>query len=264
MTGNLRLIFDDIRHGKNIDIYLTIMLAIGVAVLGVAGVADYEIISAATLGTLGLIAAAILTGRRTTAELEDAASQLDAGIKTLEREIRGKRRVSDIFSQGYPDLSNEFRTARAISILGYSLSSTITRYYGEFAELLKRRGTLRFLVVSSIPEALTMLVARSYSMHETDVMRNHIESNLARLGTLGELARSRQMQIRTIPYVPPYGMVIIEGLDGMCKAYMKIISFKNPDNQHPSFEVTNEVDSVWFQFFVEQFERMWDIGNEMG
>ena len=50
-VGRLRL---DVRHGRNLDLYIAVAVAVVIAVLGVAGAVDPKVLAAATLAVLAL------------------------------------------------------------------------------------------------------------------------------------------------------------------------------------------------------------------
>lgn len=58
-----RKIWHDIYTGQNLDVYITVVIAIVVAVLGVTDPSKQSIVSSAILATLGLISIGLLTNR---------------------------------------------------------------------------------------------------------------------------------------------------------------------------------------------------------
>lgn len=72
-----RKILEDIRKRQNLDVYLTILGAIGVSILGFAQVADLSIISPAILMVLALVSFSIVTNRHENENLQIALQNLD-------------------------------------------------------------------------------------------------------------------------------------------------------------------------------------------
>jgi hypothetical protein len=56
MKTPLKHFLRDIRHGENIDIYITLALSLILAVLGVIGTIQAAILTAGVLATLGVLA----------------------------------------------------------------------------------------------------------------------------------------------------------------------------------------------------------------
>ena len=101
---------------QNIDIYLVISVAIVVGVLGVMQFVSFEIISAATLATLGLIAVSLLASRKTSDEIKTVNTHVLANLEKLSPALK-KPKISDVFVFGYPVLSDEIKSAKSIKSL---------------------------------------------------------------------------------------------------------------------------------------------------
>ena len=89
MLNYIKLAFKELKNGENLDLYVTITISITVAILGVIGVTKFEILSAAMLAVLGLLANSLLTSRRTMSDVQSAANGLEAEIKYLKNNIFG-------------------------------------------------------------------------------------------------------------------------------------------------------------------------------
>jgi len=252
----LNTVLKEIRRGENLELYLTIILAITVAILGILQIAKFEVISAVILATLGLLASSLLSSRRVITDVKASFDELNAAVKALE--TQGVGHISELLTRSYPDFTEQIRTAKRVSIEGSTLMSTVTRYAGEFARLLQRGGTLRILVSEPVPEVLAMQVFRSSSLKDPTEMKKLMEGNVAVMKALADKASSPdQFEIRVMPYLAPYSLVIIEGDDDISRAYVKLLPFQRPEPESPTFEVHSQYDGEWFQFFLDQFERMW-------
>lgn len=65
----LRRVRHDLSSGENLEIYVTALLSLTLAVLGALDVAGGKVLAAATLATLALLAGGLLGSRRQVAEL---------------------------------------------------------------------------------------------------------------------------------------------------------------------------------------------------
>ena len=258
MAKILGTIFKELRRGENLDLYLTVLLAVVIAIFGILQIASFEIISAAILGTLGLLASSLITNRRASAEAQESFDKLVSNIKSLQDRIGRKTYISELLSLAYPDLTEEIRTAKRVSVEGSTLGSTATRYFAEFTHLLQRGGELRILVSEPTPEVLAMQVFRSSSIKDPAMMTASVNSNVAMMKSLGDkISHPELFEIRTMPYIASYSLAIIEGADGIKKAYVKLLSVQKPEAESPSFELHSRYDEKWFEFFSDQFEKMW-------
>jgi hypothetical protein len=60
-----------------------------------------------------------------------------------------------------------------------------------------------------------------------------------------------------MPYLAPYGLVIIEHSDGTSIVFVKLLTFQKADAEQPSFKVRRDTDGLWNYFFTQQFEMLW-------
>ena len=265
MIKQFNLVIKDIRTGKNLDIYITILIAITISILGVIKAVGFETIGAATLITLGALSYSLLESRRSKKELRKTSNQLVMELKFLQSIIQKEKCLSaDFLSFEYPDLSNSLQQAKKVSILGYSLVTTVTRYYPEFEYLLKQGGSLRFLLPTPDEKIASIMAFRSSSMtNNVDLVLRTVQNSVARIKALIKFStNSQQIQVREISYLPPFGLVIIEDFNGNAKVYVKIMAFRTP-GQLPCFEVNRHTDNIWFSYFTNQFEKLWKISIEI-
>jgi len=61
---SLRIIWEDIKSGRNIDIYITVVVALAIAILDIFSVINQSVISSVTLAVLALVAYSLLQDRR--------------------------------------------------------------------------------------------------------------------------------------------------------------------------------------------------------
>jgi hypothetical protein len=97
----LSRVWKDISSGQNLDVYITVLIAIAVAVLGALDIADVTIIFSAVLATLALVSTSLLVNRHESEEIRNVFSTM-----------KDKHSVADeFFSLGY-DLEEQLRDIR--------------------------------------------------------------------------------------------------------------------------------------------------------
>ncbi len=257
MKKALDRMFDEIKRGENLDLYLTILLAVVIALLGIFQVANFEILSAVILAILGLLASSLLVSRRTITEVKSSFDELASASRTLQEKISNNGHISDFFIRSYPELSGQLQTAKRVSIEGSTLRSTVT-YLAELKKLLQRGGSLRILVSEPVPEVLAMQVFRSSSIKDPVMMTNDMNSQMAMMKSLAEKAQKEgQFEIKTMPYLASYSILMIENDDGVSKIFVKLLPFQRAEKESPAFEIDSQHDTTWFSFFNDQFEKMW-------
>lgn len=170
--------------------------------------------------------------------------------------------ISSYILKGYPDFTNAIRTATRISILGTSLSSSATHYFTNFESFLQRGGSLRIIVSDTIPEVLAMQTYRAASIKEPKQIEELIQSHITIVSKLvDKTAHPDDFQLKVMPYLPPYSITLIEQADGSAVAYVKLLTFQKTESEQPTFAFRRHLDQEWFDYFSDQFERIWHAPN---
>lgn len=261
MINHIKNIIKEVKNGENLDLYLTITLSVIVAVLGIIGITQFQILSAAILAVLGLLANSLLANRRNTSNVKDATNDLRAEIQTLKSNFLSLDNPSIFLLQkGFPDFSQEFHSATRISILGASLHSTTIRYYSDYEKALRRGAYLRVIASEPSPNLLEMLAFRTYALKDSKLLGRSIKDHLSLFQGLSSLS-SGKCETKTIGLVIPFGLVIIENSDGTAKIFVKMMAFRTPGSEYPVFKINNQNNKEWFDFFYNQFEMLWNAGD---
>lgn len=92
----LQKIVIDIQRRQNIDIYITISIAVLVSILGLVQVADQSVISSAVLATLALVSFSLLMNRKENEEIRKALTVTD-NLQERFEEITSRLNVSFTF-----------------------------------------------------------------------------------------------------------------------------------------------------------------------
>ena len=107
----LRRVWDNIRHGENIDLYVAVPLAILIAILGIFGITSPQLIASMTLVILGLLATSLLTNRHAVKELSQKLTQTSNTVFLTD------------FSES--NLERDFEEASELWLVGVSLTTTV-------------------------------------------------------------------------------------------------------------------------------------------
>jgi hypothetical protein len=188
LMANFRIIWNDVKHGENIGVYVTIVAAIAIAVLGLIGVRQ-ELIPSLTLGILSLFAISILNGRRKmesiTQKIEEIKDTLDPAVhieaykdqsesdEVLKEWVKNNRPRKAIIIDYTSHTIREFlrylldnqiqvdlylQTVQTIKSLGIQrqyglLLDGLKEIYVEFSEELKN-GQMKLMYYSVLPSIL--------------------------------------------------------------------------------------------------------------
>lgn len=247
---------------ENVPAFLTVAFAAYVLVQSQRATLTEMEVLLWLLSIVGLLATSELVERfRRLRRIEVASYRTLEAVKALsvgdaEGILRDRRAVTN--------LSKEASKAKKIWACGYSLISLVSAYEGFFAEQLKDKCDLRFLMLdpqSSAAQTLDILVtARSGELIDD------IKSSLARLERVRTSVASTstgQLEVRVLKVAPTCSLLLVD--PDKPDGYVHVEPYPPYhglplDVGRPHFVLT-QAQGRWFQFYCDQFERMWgDIG----
>lgn len=239
----LEKMWEDIRHGENIDQYATILLAFTLGVLGVFGIASAELISSLTLTVLGLLAISNLVNRR---QIEVLSQKVLQSAESF---------FSDEFS---PDFKGNFETAEEIWLIGVTLSRLLKSDYGKIEDKLRKGHSVKVLLVHPEGASLEMAASRYYA----DINRNaktigfEIKKSLNLFCGLQEIAPTK-LEIRTIQNSLTFGGVCINPNSTTGILYLEHFPYRTASDALPKF-ILHASDGRWYDFFNKEIHALWN------
>lgn len=264
MLRHIKTALAEVRAGENLDLYVTIVLAVIVAVLSVFQIVQLELVISVLLTVIAIIASALIVNRRITGELSRTNQQVKSALDEIKASIVRKPLAADVFREGYPDFKSMLNAATSVSVLGAVLSTSVSRYNSDFVKLLERGGTIRMLISEPTPEVLKMQSFRSSTIQDNDFLISTSRNSIKSIKAISERAPFQgNLDLRTMPYLPPYGIIIITEPNDLSTVFVRISSFRVSATEQPTFEVNNQDDKEWFAFYAQQFEYMWNEADKI-
>jgi hypothetical protein len=243
----------DLRSRENLDAYIAVVLGVVLAVLGVLGVVRFELLASGILLTMSFVVWAALANRHAMTNLKASVERLQSPNQILR------------FAE-YPDPSirSQIRAAKEISLSGLSMFRFFPVFFADIEEALRTGATLRVLLTDPHSAAVEMASFRSEMNLTPEIERQRI------LGTMTFLAHqisqlpNTKIEVRLCPYLPPYSITIINPADSNAKAYChaRLLPFRSPSLKAPLIIPDPNHDSLWFQFFESQFQKLWDASSQ--
>lgn len=246
-------VWHDIRSGKNLDVYIAIIIALAVSVMGITGRIDQAIISSAVLATLALVANGLLINRRENEEVQKTLSSIHLGENLAEKFLK-----------------REYDRTRLRQIL---LNSHVAFFWGPYLtthilllkDIIKGRlqGGLevRFLVMD--PRGMVVNMRASLRRDkDVEYIRRRVESSLVQLHDLSEEIPPGKLEFRVLDYDQPYSIIAFDPHLPSGRMFVRLNSFGVPNEQRPTFELTKQGDVHWFEFFADQFESAWKVAHD--
>ncbi len=251
----MKAIWADLQNRENLDVYLTILLAIIIAVLGILGISKLEIIASAILGILGLSSFSLLQNRRENERLANAIGQIDTEVKAAQYL---KNRTE------YPPFKDSLVNARTVCLMGPTLINVFSSWSGYFREEKMQKEGTNFKVLIIDPESQGVESMTAFYRHsETVFVKGDLERTLSTINSINEKGTSPgSIELRLMQAHPHLSMVLINPDDDDGTIYVEILDFKTPIHALPHLELTRKRDSPWYDFFLSHFKRSWEDANK--
>lgn len=241
----MRRIWDDIRSGENIDLYITVIVAIGLAILNIVGVAPQTYLAPITLAVLGLLAITSLGNRYRIEEL-------------LQKQIQS---TDTFYAEEYPSsYKSDFETAEELWLVGVSLRRTVQANYPKIEQKLRQGHIIKVLLVHPEGAGLEMAVSRNYARREVEPKSNEIRFNLQLLCDLRKSFPDK-IEVRTIQYPLAYGVTAANPDTASGTLYLEHYCFRTASDSLPRF-VLRAKDGRWYDFFKSEIRALWNAGIE--
>jgi len=242
----LRQVWEDIRHGENIDLYVAAPLAIAIAILGIFGITSSQLISSITLVILGLLATSLLTSRHSVKELSQKLTQTTGSIFFKEL--------------AESNFETDFESAADLWLVGVSLTTIIKIHYSLIEKKLRAGHSIKALLVHPDGPAVEMAEMRAYGRPNVERTRNEIRNALQDLCDLGQVAPGR-LEIRTIQHPLGHGVIAKDPETASGIIYIQNYPFKTEGGSRPKF-VLRAKDGFWYDFFKRELYNLWENGSE--
>ncbi len=245
---NVRQIWDDIKRGENVDLYIVVIVAFGFTLLSVLGVPMEGVIAPLNVTVLGLLAFAMLHNRR-------ALEALHQGMLSVTR---------GAISSDFPaDFNSTIRNAKEVWLTGVHHASIMNEHYEVFEAMIRKGGTLRILQVNPDGHACGMAVMRFAGSVDDAQERARARSSLKVLSELKKIA-PQKVEIRVIDYLLEYGACVVNPGDSSAIVYVQRYTFRTlGGGRKPKF-VYRVSDGPWFELYRFEITALWQVSVPVG
>jgi hypothetical protein len=249
----LRDIWDDIRQGRNLEVYLTVLICVVVLVLDLFDIADLKIVTSAILAVLSLEAFSLLANRRNELELQRALAETTRQL--------ARPRLAEVivpYTERMKELTDHLLQADEVWIL----SRTCRRMWGDYEDELRTiaaRHGLRLLVVDPSNGALDMITRSAVWQQPDDSARlkSNVEQFITLLGQVRGTLRLEKFELRLLDYLPAWTLVVINPHKDTGVIYVELATYRSHPRKRPSLKVECGTDYELFSQLLYEFEEMW-------
>lgn len=249
-----RTVWNDIKAGHNLDIYITVGIAIAVAVLGVLGIANSDVIASAILAILALMAINLLLNRYENENIRKLISQQQSAIGLSERFLTASYRLDSV--------KQHIASAQTAFLWGMDLARTVPMLEDSIIEGLRSGLSIRVLLIkpgTGADSTAVPMTSFRYSKEGKGIkaINQDIERNFCRLVRYRNSAGQGNVEVRVVNYLPPWTIIALNPDSLTGDMYVHLTPFRIPNDLRPSFQLSARNDDKWFRFFSDQFEQVW-------
>jgi hypothetical protein len=219
---------------------------------------------AAVLGVLALLALSELIERHRRLTVIDKTSRQT--LELLEKRFTDRSSALAFFHK-LPSLDDYVQGASQIDLCGTVLTSAVNRQLSNLREQLNQGAKIRILVVDPTSGALEMSEARSDEPTGT-YYRGKLDTTFQDLfylhqfqKKLGQGAKG-SFEVRLIQYAPSFAIYSFDARQSTARSLIEIYPHVTGWGEAPVFDLMPGRDGKWYEYFVEQFEYMWNRANK--
>lgn len=259
--GNIK---SDVNSGENLDLYITILIAFAIAVLGIVQVAGVQIVMAVMLIVIGLIASSLLANRRATAELRNTSNELKDEFRGFSNHFSATLDLSDnLKKSGIRSLEswplNIPKTAREVDMVLVRSVAWLALQSTTIEGAIKDTGTnMRICLVHPSGPVISALAAKHDEIEKESGDR--ILDSILALAAIGERTKREstkgRLQIRCHKLVPSYAYYRFDQ-----DAYLLLYGLRRGKIDFPILSLgagglmsflQNDFDRLWSEYDTEQ------------
>lgn len=254
----------DIKNGENLNFYLTILIALIIAVLGLFQVVAVEVLISVLLGVLSLLVGFLLNNRKVTFELKDTSNELKKSFDGFTNHffdtfaLSNEMRNSGIRSVDKWPI-NFLKTANEIDIVLVRSAAWLAIQTTSIEEALKDTGSnIRICLVHPFSSMISAIASKHDEIEQESGAR--ILDSILTLASIGERTRSEsakgRLQIRCHKLIPSYAYYRFDQ-----NAYLLLYGLRRGKIDFPMLLLENgslmsffknDFDSLWAEFDTEQ------------
>jgi hypothetical protein len=218
----------------NLDNYLTITVAILLAVLSCFDIAEEKVVFSAILAVLALVSYSLLKDRRQNIRYRLFKKRFD-----VEEELA-------LVKQG-----------RKVILMGPGFTVLIPRLVDHFAGGLPPNVEMKVLVTDPDGNAIKLAAFRAHK--PVGELRDVYVYAFSRLWDISEKSTGGKLEIRVLDYLAPYAMIGIDPNSRTGALQMRLTAWHAPRTEdRPLIELSRSQDGEWFEHFIGDFEKMWE------
>lgn len=239
----------DLKRGENIDLLVGFFIVFVISSLGICGIYKTEVISAATLFVLGILAVGLLVSRYKMESLYN---------------FDGVHNKIIFHKEKNAELSKEISQATEIWMLGLILRGTTMDNF----HVLKRNvaNGLKLRTIICDPSCLRVenIVKRfSHGAKATHFIAD-FEHTINQYKEIEKASSIQgQVQLKLLNFVPSISLYIFPKSKHHGKIFVEIYGYRSLLGSVPKFVISQNDHPEWYDYFIDQYNLMWNDSKKV-
>jgi hypothetical protein len=251
----LRLILD------NLDTALIVALSITAAIFGVFG-GRQEIVLSAIAGAIGLVAYSVFRDREARNDLAKQVEEISDSLKIIRERIS----ADDFFQTESSESEMIKRAQESIWIVQETGSKIVEDNFKSLERIANAGGDIRIILASADEYILRLISFRNRNLQLTDLKARH-DSAIRKLLSLSQaINKEKSLRVRVIQYPLDATCVLVdtESSDySRREGLVRLTGFRDFFADKRDFSINHNRETTTFQYFISQFEKMWEASEEI-
>ncbi len=245
----------------NVDTLVAILVGILATTFGIIQQNQYLLLAGIAI-VLALLAIGLIRDRLNREILSEQISEL--------RKSLPDRPSAMAFFQAPQDIRPSLQRALQIDLCGVTLTSTLNKEYGTLRERLQAGAKIRIMIIDPDSLAIEMSAQRTGNPKDLDYHRTRLDSALREIAYIYKSMRDTKpkkgaptgsLGVRLLPYAPSFGILSMDARQKDGIAFIELYPHKFGYMTPVVFDLTPERDQSWHDYFVKQFDVMWDAAK---
>ncbi len=162
-----------------------------------------------------------------------------------------------------PPLEKRLQTSKEVFITGGSLIRLSNEYLGLFENLAKEGCVIKLLLLNpNAPSAKLTADNIVYEIDDFETYQNYIKSSLKSFTKLSK-KYPNSIEIKISDFLPSYSFFGVDLSKDYGSIMVEIYTFNEPTRERPHFNLSKMNDPVWFNYFLNQFDKIWEISDSV-
>lgn len=263
IMGKIKLWWNDLKRGKNLEVFISLIIAIIVMILGLFDFVEQKLLTAVILMVLALLAVNNLNIRYDLSQLDETLVRFNNNL--LKFEVEGSA-VGFLKERNEVGKISELIAGVHCIELSALAGNFVVVDFDMWEKKLKSGIKVKLLLANPCDdEFICTLTSRCDPMTEgfTEDLQRDINRTVRKLVIVQRKIKENgypgTLEFKFHSIVPTFGIFGIDpdSPNGVIKVEM--YPYRTPISERPHFFLKKNRDGKWYNLFREEFEKQWEI-----